>query len=83
MKNTDLMIGDWVHWQDHPTDAYQWANFQVTEMGADSIKTDFCGDEFFYDELEPIELTPDILKRSGLELEDEWWSWRRPWRRSI
>lgn len=59
----DLMIGDWV--KPKNVDTY----FRVGLVGLDSVWNDTY--EWDYDELEPIPLTTEILKKNGWVLNDE------------
>lgn len=65
MNKEELMIGDWVtgkKWREKP--------FQVTRINDGGnfvfgITGDFTVGPVFFDELEPIPLTPEILERNG------------------
>ena len=61
MKAKELMIGDWVEYNNDTMEVI--FNARVTEIGKDYIKTDHTGgDECFEDEIEPIPLTEEILE---------------------
>lgn len=60
MKATDLMIGDWVMFDNEP--------LQVSEILAYNICTKYAFGQYRTDDLEPILLTGDILKSNGFEL---------------
>ena len=63
MRATDLMIGDLVH---YIGDAYNNdVNIRVREIHEDFVYSTLAADDFYYDELEPIPLTPKILEKNG------------------
>ena len=75
----DIHIGSWVHWQDNQIDPYQWFNGQVISIVKDENKykiyTDIGGgDEFYLEELEPIQLTKDILDRNFIGNKYDTWN---------
>ena len=61
MDIKSLMIGDWVKPQNVD------ASFRVGLIGADSVWNDADTHEWYYDELEPIPLTAEILEKNGFE----------------
>ena len=67
MKANELMIGDWVLYNGKP--------IQVDEIFGDGINADYCGGEIMglinEDELLPIPLTAEILKKNGFEICNE------------
>ena len=63
MEAKDLMIGDWVHYIGD--DCTNDVNIRVREIHEDFVYSTFAADEFYYNELEPIPLTPEILEKSG------------------
>ena len=67
MKAEDLMIGDWVNYQSEQ----QEVDFRVTEITEKYVKSDFCCDEFFYNEITPITLTDKILEKNGFGYKEE------------
>ena len=71
LKATDLMVGDWVtskKWRDHP--------FRLTRIKDNGrfyhgvTAKGVLVAPFLIEELEPIPLTPEILKKNGFELRD-------------
>ena len=70
MKATDLMIGDWVQYTCGKP-------IQVKELLEDglNIEHDYAecyGVEAYYDDIKPISLTPEILKKNGWK-ETQYW----------
>lgn len=62
MKATDLMLGDWVIWGGKPHQIDRIARFTaVVYSGEDERRAEF------YEDLEPIPLTPEILEKNGFE----------------
>lgn len=62
MKATELQIGDWVKPKNVDT------SFRVGLIGADSVWNDTDTHEWYYDELEPIPLTAEILEKNGFRI---------------
>ena len=66
MKATELMIGDWVY------DSYHKANATVTTLTRALLWVSLKDNNHWqlkYDEVEPIPLTAEILKKNGFEEE--------------
>ena len=65
MKAKELMIGDLVHYigDDHTNDV----NIRVREIHEDFVYSTFAADEFYYNELESIPITPEILGKNGFK----------------
>lgn len=59
----DLMIGDWVH------NTHNHQNEQVQELGSEKVMMAY-NDLYEYDEIEPIPLIAEILKKNGFH--EEW-----------
>ena len=57
MKATDLMVGDWV--------LCSGRKKRITEIHEENVHT--SGWAFYYSDLKPIQLTKEILKKSGFE----------------
>lgn len=78
MRATDLMIGDLVH---YIGDLVYYigdvcnndVNIRVREIHEDFVYSTLAADDFYYDELEPIPLTPKILEKNGF-VEKEFYS---------
>lgn len=71
------MIGDWV--MVYPWDETPWKPKKITDINFHSWEgTDFCDsvgvegwDELSLDQIKPIHLTEEILKKNGWEYDDE------------
>lgn len=71
MKANELMIGDWV--MVYPWDETPWKPNKITDINFHSWEgTDFCDsvgveewDELSLDDIKPIPLTAEILKKNG------------------
>ena len=61
----DLMVGDWVK----PKNVD--GSFRVGLIGVDSVWNDTDTHEWYYDEIEPIPLTAEILEKNGFEVQDQ------------
>ena len=59
MKATELMINDWVN--------SDFGIFQIKEIFDDAVR-DNRGNDYEFDCIHPIVLTPEILKSNGFEL---------------
>lgn len=59
MRATELMIGDWVN--------SDFSIFQIKEIFEDAVR-DNRGNDYEFDCIHPILLTPDFLKSNGFEL---------------
>jgi len=64
MKANELMIGDWVY------NTHNRQNEQVAEIGSGLVMLAY-NDLYEYDEIEPIPLVPEILKKMGFKVELE------------
>ena len=64
MKATELMIGDWVRIA--PYDIIDQVDCFLTEYAVTSHGDTCC--QYEYKDIEPILLTPEILKKNGFEL---------------
>ena len=62
MKATELMIGDWVN--------SDFGIFQIKDIFEDAVR-DNRGNDYEFDCIHPIVLTPEILKSNGFELVDD------------
>ena len=63
MRANELVIGDWVYYENSP----------VQIKGIDSFKGEYVsfGDEFYpYEDFDPIPLTPEILKKNDFKYGD-------------
>ena len=72
MKATDLMIGDLLLYKGQP--------IKVEEILIDGINPDWDGNENYgnearYEDLQPIPITPEILKKNGFKY-SEWYGWQ-------
>ena len=65
MKPNELMVGDWVHCAklDYAPENYV-ANMQINQLYVADLDT-YSFKELKYDEIEPVPLTGEILKRNG------------------
>lgn len=69
MKAEELMFRDWVHSKLHNVDT----QIDCVESGRDSdlnsvwLTSKECGERHYLDEIEPIPLTPEILKKNGFD----------------
>lgn len=61
MKQTELMLGDWVY------NTHSRQNERVEEIGSGLVMLAY-NDLYEYDEIEPIPLTPEILERNGFKI---------------
>ena len=70
MKADELMIGDLVHYigDDHTNDV----NIRVREIHEGSVYSKFEANEFYYNELESIPLTPEILEKNGFKRSNQY-----------
>ena len=70
MKADELMIGDLVHYigDDHTNDV----NIRVREIHEGFVYSTFAADEFYYNELESIPLTPEILEKNGFKRSNQY-----------
>jgi len=67
MKANELMIGDWV---ENDFGEIQKV-VELREIGAMLSYNDI----YSYDEIEPIPLTPEILKKNGWKYNKDYWMW--------
>lgn len=64
MKASELMIGDWVY------DTILKGNTRVEMLSLFGIKGDFHENVYNENTFEPIPLTPEILEKNGIKLEE-------------
>lgn len=74
MKTNELMFGDWVRWE-QDGGFYQISEISETVDGEPSVC--FMGYNYMVnlDEIEPVPLTPEILKKNGFKLKPDGWIW--------
>jgi len=75
MNVQDVMLGDWLNISHRKKNGIVHRIDKANGEG-NGFAAVIDGD-YHESLLEPIELTPEILKRSGFELEDGWWCWRK------
>ena len=68
MKSEDLMLGDWV--QGFLPDTYSQIVGIQNEFGVSVITPNKCYMELSVDDIQPIPLTPEILKKNGFQTSD-------------
>lgn len=66
MTAKDLMIGDWVLFQDPDTQEHEMHQIE---------QADFAASDKFFDLLSPVKLTTEILEKNNFVIEEEvgWW----------
>lgn len=78
MEANELMIGDWVWYNNQPHQIRQLGIFGENRDGDDYPavcvgKPNGIGLILERNEIEPIPLTPEILEKNGFVLDDEWY----------
>jgi hypothetical protein len=69
MKVTNLMVGDWVQHNGNPKMISVIWPFSVSLYDPTKTLGSIYADKFSVEEIQPIELTPDILEKNGFTKE--------------
>jgi hypothetical protein len=65
IKETDLMVGDWVQHNDKPKTIDVIWPYSVSLNDPEKTYGSIYADKFSIKEIQPIELTPEILEKNG------------------
>lgn len=75
MKVTNLMVGDWVQHNGNPKMISVIWPFSVSLYDPTKTLGSIYADKFSVEEIQPIELTPEILEKNGFTKENRLYYW--------